>query len=248
MPRLSVLLAALAVLCAARVFAAGDVEFVQTLQPVMRAAADGRYKIAEKKANQALDLLKDLRRYADETADRADGLRKEMLGRHYDDMVNTRLMPDLFQAKSARETIGKTYDLERGNVKDALKAAKAGDFGPVEAATARVNAFEAERESAVKAVDARVAAVRAAYERHYGNALAALARFDGLPLVKELVAANPKLVKKTELVPASVRPLVWRVELIKEKKEYNDPRFGRLPKSIAIADGSETRVYAVIVR
>ncbi|HXT02392.1 MAG TPA: hypothetical protein VN915_17090, partial [Elusimicrobiota bacterium] len=65
-------------------------------------------------------------------------------------------------------------------------------------------------------------------------------------LVQELLAAKPKLVKKIELVPASLRPIAWRIELTKQEKDSNDPRFGRLPRTISLPDGSAS--YPIVVR
>jgi hypothetical protein len=224
-----------------------DAEFSRSLAPVMAAAADGHYKLVEKRAKQTLDVLKTLRDYADQVKNGSESLRKEMLDRHYQDWVNTRLLPDLFEARSANETVHKTYDLEKGNVDADLKAAKnAGDFDSIEKDMARISGFEADYEGRVKALEAKVAAVRRAYERHYGDANAAFAQFNQNALVQELLAAKPKLVKKIELVPASLRPIQWRIELVKESKDSNDPRFGRLPRTVALPDGSAA--YAVVIR
>jgi len=246
--RTAALFAALLLVCAGRAFALSDVEFAQSLSPAFKAAADGRYKLAETKAKQALELLKDLREFAHQVRGGAESLRHEMLDRHYDDWVNTRLAPVLFEAKAADETVGKTYDLEKKNMGAALKAAQGGDYSQVDAAIARVHAFEAEHEASVKAIDGRVAAVRAAYEHHFGNARAALAAFEKLPLIQELLGAKPKLVKKIELTPASIRPLQWSIRLEKEVKDSNDPRFGRIPRSVTILDGANERSYPVSVR
>ena len=252
--RLALAAASLLLLCSARAFAfseasaVSDVQFSQALSPAFAIAADGQYKLVERKAKQALELLKDLREFSHQVKDGSDKLRHEMLDRHYEDWVNTKLSPVLFEARAANETLDKTYDLEKGNVGAALKTAKAGDYGPIEAAIARIQAFEAEHETGVKAVDGRVTAVRRAYERHYGNAQAALAAFTKVPLIAELLAANPKLVKKIELVPASVRPLQWSVRLEKQAKDSNDPRLARIPRSISIQDGANEVTYPVVVR
>jgi len=222
-----------------------ELEFAQALSPALHMAADGRYKLAEKKAKQTIDLLKSLRDYADELESRTDKLRKEMLGNHYDDMVNTQLLPNLFEAKATYETIKKTYGLEKDNVSAGLKAAKGGDYSGIDATVARIQAFEAENEPRVKSLDAKVVAVKAAYERDFGNANSALAQFNALPLIKELLASKPRLVGKIELQPASIRPLKWRIEFVKEHKKYNDPRYAQIPGSVTIADG---QTYAVVVR
>jgi hypothetical protein len=243
------LLAAVVVsLCCSQAFAMSDVEFSQSMSPAFRAMSDGRYKIAERKANQALDLLKDLKEFADQTKDRSDRLRKEMLDNHYEDWVNTELSASIFETKSLFETIKKTQELEHNNVKAGLSQAKAGDYGPVEAAIARIAAFEADYEGRVKAVDARVAAVRAKYEHHFGNAKTALAQFEKLPLLQELLSAKPQLVKKIELVPASVRPIRWSIRVEKKQKDGNDPRFGQIPRVMTIQDGADSVSYAVSVR
>lgn len=226
-------------------FAMTDAEFGVSLQPAFHMAVDGRYKLAEKKAKQTLDLLKDLRNYADELNGRADKLRKEMLGNHYDDMVNTELLPSIFDAKASYETIKTTYDLEKDNVGSGLKAAKAGDYSGIDATVARLSAFESDNEPRVKAIDAKVAGVNQAYGHHFGNAKNALAQFNALPLIAQLLAAKPKLVKKIELVPASLRPLQWSIRLQKQEKDSNDPRFSQVPRSVRNPDGGD---YPVVVR
>src|SRR5882724_11854875 len=104
--------AVLSVLCS-QTYAMSEAEFGQSMAPAFHALADGRYKIAERKANQALALLKDLREYADQTKDRSDKLRSEMLDNHYEDWVNTELSASIFETKSLYETIKKTQDLEK---------------------------------------------------------------------------------------------------------------------------------------
>lgn len=224
-----------------------DAEFGRSLEPVFSAASDGHYKLVEKRAHQTLDVLKTLRDYADGVKKGSEKLRKEMLDHHYQDWVNTRLTAEIFEAKATNETVDQTYDLEKKNVDTDLKAAKnAGDYDSIEKDLARIAAFEADYEGRVKATEAKIAAVRRDYERHYGAANAALAQFTHDALVQELLAAKPKLVKKIELVPASLRPISWRIELTKEVKDSNDPRFGRLPRTVSLPDGSGS--YAVIVR
>lgn len=239
--------AGLAVL-ASSAYATTDAEFGRSMSPVFHAAADGRYKIAERKAKQALDLLKDLRNYSGEVKDASDKLRDRMHDNHYDDWINTKLSPVLFETRSLNETIKKTYDLEKGNVSSGLSAAKAGDFGPVEAAIARINSFEADYEAREKAVEARVNGVRAEYEHHFGNANLALSQFSKLALIQELLGAKPQLVKKIELQPASVRPIRWSIVLEKKQRDSNDPRFGQIPRTMSIQDGAETVSYPVVVR
>ena len=224
-----------------------DVEFGRSLEPIMAAASDGHYKLVEKRAKQTLDVLKTLRDYADEVKNGSEKLRKEMLDHHYQDWVNTRLTPEIFEAKSANETVHNTFDLEKKNVETDLKSAKnAGDYDSIEKDMARIAAFETDYEGRVKAIEAKITDVRRAYERHYGNATAALAQFNQDALVQELLAAKPKLVKRVELVPANLRPLQWCIELTKQEKDSNDPRFGRLPKSISLPDGSAS--YGIIIR
>lgn len=224
-----------------------DAEFGRSLEPIMSAASDGHYKLVEKRANQTLDVLKTLHDYADQVKSGSEKLRKEMLDHHYQDWVNTRLTPEIFEAKAANETVDQTYDLEKKNVSADLKAAKnAGDFDSIEKDMARIAAFETDYEGRVKAVEAKISAVRRDYERHYGSATAALAQFNRDALVQELLGAKPKLVKKIELVPASLRPIQWRIELTKEVKNSNDPRFGRLPKTVSLPDGSAS--YPIVIR
>lgn len=245
MPMKSLLAAAVLLLSSGSAFAAADLEFSQALSPAFHMAADGRYKLVEKKAGQTMDLLKALRNYSEELKDRAEKLRKEMLGNHYDDMVNNQLLPNLFEAKAAYEAIDKTCDLEKKNVGAGLKSAKGGDYSGIDAALARIAAFEKDNEARVKAIDSKVAAVSSAYERDFGAAKSALAQFSALPLIKELLASKPRLVRKIELQPASIRPLQWRVEFVKEHRDYNDPRFSQIPRSVVIADGTE---YPVLIR
>ena len=231
----------------AAVPAASDADFARSLEPVFSAASDGHYKLVEKRAHQTLDVLKTLRDYADEVKKGSEKLRKEMLDRHYQDWVNTRLTAEIFEAKATNETVDQTYALEKKNVDADLKAAKnAGDYDSIEKDLARISAFEADYEGRVKATEAKIAAVRRDYERHYGNATSALAQFNQDALVQELLAAKPKLVKKIELVPASLRPIAWRIELTKQEKDSNDPRFGRLPRTISLPDGSAS--YPIVVR
>ena len=77
-----------------------DAEFGRSLEPIMSAASDGHYKLVEKRAKQTLDVLKTLRDYADQVKNGSEKLRKEMLDHHYQDWVNTRLTPEIFEAKS----------------------------------------------------------------------------------------------------------------------------------------------------
>jgi hypothetical protein len=231
----------------AAVVPSSDADFGRSLEPVMSAASDGHYKLVEKRANQTLDVLKTLRDYADQVKGGSEKLRKEMLDHHYQDWVNTRLTPEIFEAQATNETVHNTYDLEKKNVSNDLKTAKnAGDYDSIEKDLARIAAFEADYEGRVKAGEGKIGDVRRDYERHYGNANAALAQFTQSGLVQELLGAKPKLVKKIELVPASLRPIQWRIELVKETKDSNDPRFGHLPKTVALPDGSAS--YPVVVR
>ena len=224
-----------------------DAEFGRSLEPIMSAASDGHYKLVEKRAKQTLDVLKTLRDYADQVKNGSEKLRKEMLDHHYQDWVNTRLTPEIFEAKSANETVHNTFDLEKKNVDTDLKGAKnGGDYDSIEKDMARIAAFETDYEGRVKAIEAKIADVRRDYERHYGNATAALAQFNQNALVQELLGAKPKLVKRIELVPASLRPIQWRIELTKQEKDSNDPRFGHLPKTVALPDGSAA--YPVVIR
>src|SRR5437773_758797 len=92
-------------LLAPAAFAAADMEWA--LKPsldVSIALKDGRLKIVERKAGQALDLLKDLRNYSEKVSDASNDLRKEMLDNHYEDWVNTKLLPSHFEAKALYET------------------------------------------------------------------------------------------------------------------------------------------------
>ncbi len=228
--------------------AAADFAISPEFHVVMLAAKDARYKLTERKAGQALDLLKDLRNYAGETKDRGNKLKDDMRDNSYEDWVNTKLLPSLFQAKALEETLKKTYDLEKSHVSADLKTAKGGNYGPIDETIARINAFVADYEAQVKAVDGKIAAVKQAYDQHFGNAKRALAEFDKLPIVQELLAAKPALVKKTKLDAVKLRPIEWAVVLEKQKKEYNDPRFKQVPTSISILDGQETRTYSVIIR
>ena len=68
----------LCLLCASAANAATDAEFAQSLQPAFRAAADNRYKLTEKKAEQTLDVLKTLRGYASDVK-KAGESQQEML-------------------------------------------------------------------------------------------------------------------------------------------------------------------------
>ena len=242
------LAASLTLLSAVSAFAQADAAFTAALRTVSFAAADGHYKLVERRAKAALDGLKDLHGYADQINDGGEGLRKEMQESRYEDWINTRLLPALFDARSAAETVKKTYELEKKNVENALKAAKAGDFAAADAAIARIASFETDYESREKAVEARIAEVRKGYEHDFGNARTAFAQFDSLPLVQELLAAKPQLIKAIDLVPVSLRPLQWSVVVTKQLKDSNDPRFAALPKSIAIKDGAETLPYPVVVR
>ncbi len=245
---LKFLSACLLCVAAANAFAASDADFARSLQPAFDMAADNRYKLIEKKAKQTLDVLKTLRDYADDVKKGSEKLRSEMLDNSYEDWVNTKLLPFIFEAKSADETLAKTYDLEKSNVNKDLKTAQGGDYGPIEQTLARVAAFEADYETRVKANDSKINGVRKAYEHHFGLARTALAQFLKLPLVQELLAAKPKLVDKIELVPASLRPLVWRIDFVKERGDYNDPRYGNIPKSVSIIDGLETATYQILIR
>jgi|CXWL01.1.fsa_nt_gi hypothetical protein len=240
--------AGLLFLAAGNAVAASDETFALALTPGVEMAANNRYKLVEKKAEQRLELHKALRDYSNEVKKSATNLRNAMHDTYYEDWINTKLLPLIFEAEAARDLIDKTVSMERDNVKLDLKAAKAGNYDPIDVTMTRMAAFEAANEAKVKAIDANVAGVRKQYEHHYGLAKEALAQFNGIPLVRELLAANPVLVKHTKLAPASMRPLVWRIELIKEKKEYNDPRYGQLPKSISVLDGTETVTYQIIVR
>ena len=235
-------------LSSASAFAQSDASFTAQFEMVSRTADDGHYKLVERRAKAALDVLKDLHGYADQVKNAAEDLRKEMHDNSYEDWINTRLMPPLFDARGAAEIVKKTHELEKKNVSDALKAAKAGDYGAVETTIARITSFEADNETREKAIEARVAAVRSAYAHDFGNAQNALAQFNKLPLIQELLAAKPQLVKKIELAPVSMRPLQWSVVLQKKTKDSNDPRFDKIPKSISILDGSESIAYPIVVR
>jgi|GEM_PF-6641910 len=242
------LLSAAAFAQSAASFASTESQFASSAAPVFAAASDGRYKLTEKRANETLDILKTLRGYAGDVKDASEKLRKEMLGSRYDDMVNTQLMPALFDARATAETLDKTYDLEKGNVKDGLKAAKGGDYASIDAALSRIAAFEADYEARTKATEARVNEVRAAYGRDFGNAKNALAQFQKIALIQELLAAKPKLVKKIELQATSLRPLQWTVVLQKEQKDSNDPRLAQIPRTISVLDGASSISYPVVVR
>ena len=248
-PMLAKLLSAgLLFLSAANAVAASDESFAQSLQPGFKMAGDNRYKLIEKKADHALELLKALRDYSNDVKKNAVSLRNKMHDTFYEDWINVKLLPVIFEAESARDLVDKTTSLEKDNVKAGLKAAKAGNFEPLELTITRMTAFETAYEAKVKAVDANVGVVRKEYEHHYGLANQALGQFRVIALVQELLAAKPALVKDIALAPASMRPLVWRIELIKMKSEYNDPRYNLLPKSISILDGAETVEYSVLVR
>jgi hypothetical protein len=223
-----------------------DADFGRSLDTIMSAASDGHYKLVEKQAKQTLDILKTLRDYADQVKGGSEKLRKEMLDHHYQDWVNTRLTPQIFEASSTNETVHNTLDLEKKNVDSDLKTAKnTGDFDSIDKDLARISSFEADYEGRVKAVEAKIGGVRHEYEQHYGNANAALAQFNQNALVQELLAAKPKLVKKIELVPANLRPLQWQIQLTKEQKDSNDPRFGHLPKTVSLPDGSAS--YSIVI-
>src|SRR5579859_5944328 len=99
MPRRILSLAACLALLSPAALAQTDAQFVQSLQPLLKLSGDGRYKLAEKRAHQALDILKTLRDYANDVKDGSERLRKEMLGSKYEDWVNTRLSPLLFETR-----------------------------------------------------------------------------------------------------------------------------------------------------
>jgi hypothetical protein len=242
------LAACLPLLTSVSAFAQSEAAFVEQLSAVTRVGDDGHYKLVEKRAKAALDVLKDLHGYTDDVKNGAENLRKEMHDNSYEDWINTKLMPVLFDARGAAEIVKKTHELEKKNVSDALNAAKGGEDGAIETTIARITSFEAENETREKAIDARVAAVRKDYEHDFGNARTALAEFAKVPLIQELLAAKPQLVKKIELQPASLRPLQWSVVLQKKVKDSNDPRFNKIPKTITILDGSDSIVYPVVVR
>ncbi len=242
-------LAAVVSLLAPAAFAAADSDWaVEPSQVIAGTLSDGRYKIVERKSNQALDLLKELRNYSEKVSDASETLRKEMLSNHYEDWVNTKLLPSHFEAKSLKETIAKTYDLEKNNVKDSLKKAKAGDFSAADASVARVNAFEADYEAQVKANEAKIDAVRSLYNKDFGSAKAALAAFNNDALIKELLGAKPKLVKEVFLEAVNMRPIQWAVVLRKQQKDSNDPRFGHVPTTVSVDQDGAARSYKVIVR
>ena len=245
---LAKLLSACLMLSAVNAAAASDESFAQALKPGFVFAGDNSYKLVEKKDDQRLELHKALREYSNEVKKSANKLRDAMHDNFYEDWINTKLRPLIFEAESARDLIDKTVNLEKKNVILDLKAAKAGNYAPIELTITRMAAFEATYEAKVKAIDANVNVVRKEYAHHFGLANEALAQFKNIALVRELVAAKPVLVKDIALAPASMRPLVWRIELLKAKSEYNDPRYGQLPKSISILDGTETVTYQVIVR
>ena len=248
-PMLAKLLSAgLLFLSAANAVAASDESFAQSLKPGFKMAGDNRYKLMEKKADHALELLKALREYSNDVKKGAVSLRNTMHDTFYEDWINVKLLPVIFEAESVRDLIDKTTSLEKDNVKAGLKAAKAGNFEPLELTIARTAAFQATYEAKVKAVDASVAVVRKEYAHHYGLANEALTQLRGLAIVRDILAAKPVLVKEIALAPASMRPLVWRIDVVKMKKEYNDPRYDQLPKSISILDGAETVTYQVLVR
>ena len=238
--------ACLLCLSAANAVASSDEIFAQSLQPGM--SAENRYKLMEKKAAHALDLLKILRDYSNDVKKGAVSLGDAMHDTYYEDWINTKLLPFIFESESAYELVDKTYSLEKDNVNLDLKTAKGGDYGPIEQTMARMAAFEKGFEARVKANEANVEGVRKQYEHHYGLAKTALAQFQKLPLVQELLSAKPSLVKDILLATASLRPLVWRLEFIKARSDYNDPRYGQLPKSISIPDGVGTATYQVLIR
>jgi hypothetical protein len=242
------LAACLTLLTSVSAFAQSEAAFSEQLAAVTRVAGDGHYKLVERRAKAALDVLKTLHGYADDVKNGADDLRKEMHDNSYEDWINTRLMPPLFDARAADETVKKTHDLEKKNVENGLKAAKSGDFDAIEAAISRITSFETENETREKGIEARIAVVRKAYEHDLGNARNAYAQFSRLPLIQELLAAKPQLIKKIELAPASLRPLQWSIVVQKKTKDSNDPRFDRIPKSISILDGSESLAYPIFIR
>ncbi|MEK7388214.1 MAG: hypothetical protein AAB036_00800 [Elusimicrobiota bacterium] len=239
--------ACLLCLSAANAVASSDEIFAQSLQPAGM-VADNRYKLTEKKAAQALDLLKILRDYSNDVKKGAVSLGDAMHDTYYEDWINTKLLPFISEADSAYELVNKTYSLEKDHVNLDLKTAKGGDYAPIERTMARMAAFGKSFEARVKANEANVEGVRKQYEYHYGLAKTALAQFQKLPLVKELLSAKPPLVKEIVLATASMRPLVWRLEFIKLSADYNDPRYAQLPKSISIPDGAETATYQVLIR
>ena len=246
---MTTLLLSACLLClpAANAATSSDDIFARSLQPAGM-TAENRYKLMEKKAGQALDLLKILRDYSNDVRKGAVSLRDAMHDTYYEDWINTKLLPFIFESESAYELVDKTYSLEKDNVKLDLKTAKGGDYGPIEQTMARMAAFEKGFEARVKANEANVDGVRKQYEHHYGLAKTALAQFQKLPLVQELLSAKPALVKEIVLATASLRPLVWRLELIKLRADYNDPRYAQLPKSVSIPDGAETATYQVLIR
>ena len=238
----------LTLLSAVSAFAQSDAGFSAALRTVSLAAADGHYKLVERRAKSALEGLSSLHGYADQINAGGESLRAEMRVSRYEDWINPRLLPALFDARSAAETVKKTHELENKNVANALKAAKGGDFAAADAAIARITAFETDYEAREKAAEARIAGVRKGYEHDFTNARSAFAQFDALPLVQELLAARPQLIKAIDLVPVSLRPLQWSVVVTKQLKDSNDPRFAALPKSVSIKDGAETLPYPVVVR
>ena len=109
--------------------------------------------------------------------------------------MNTKLLPFLFEAKSANETLDKTYDLEKSNVGKGLKTAKAATTLP-SSRRSRAGAFEADYEGRVKANEAKVVAVRKEYEHHFGLAKTALRPVPEASACAELLAAKPKLARQ----------------------------------------------------
>lgn len=220
----------------------------ETVRSILTAAKDGHFRLTLRKAHQALDLVRDLRSYADQVSESSERLRQEMLDDHYEDWVNTKLLPLQYEARALKEIMKKAVELEKNNVEAALKQARGGDYGPIEGVLARIHKARQEYEARVKAVEAQVNSLRKEYSRHLGNARAALSQFSQLPIVQDLLNSKPKLVKKIELAPAAVRPLQWVVHLVKERKDYNDPRFAQIPRSIILQDGQETLTYPVVIR
>ncbi|MBI4386490.1 MAG: hypothetical protein HY551_03840 [Elusimicrobia bacterium] len=220
----------------------------QAMTEMRQAVKDSRYEMTKKEARHSLDQLKNLAEYAKDVLERSEKLREEMLGRRYDDWVNVRLLPDIAQIRALREGLTKTHGLEKTRVSADLKKAKAGDYGPLEQDIARINQYRVDNKPAVDEVAARIHAVMQDYRRHYGNALAALAKFNGTAPVPELLNSKPQLVEKIFLEPITLRPLEWRIVLQKKDRNYNDPRFRQVPSVVAIENDQERLTYPVVVR